>query len=186
MRILLVDFYDSFTFNLLHYIELQNVEVDVIRNDEHIDANLLSAYSHIVLSPGPGLPSEKQNLQYILSICSGVRPVLGICLGMQAIGEFLGGELSNMESVKHGVAEPLLVKNSNVLFEDLPVSFDVGLYHSWAISSIDEQYIDAISANGTIMAISSKVKKLYGVQFHPESILSNYGKRLIKNFINNT
>ena len=186
MRILLVDFYDSFTFNLLHYIELQNVEVDVIRNDEHIDANLLAKYSHVVLSPGPGLPAEKQNLHYILSICSGIRPVLGICLGMQGIGEFLGGALSNMESVKHGVAEALIVKNRNVLFEDLPVSFDVGLYHSWAISNIDEQYIDAILANGTIMAISCKVKKLYGVQFHPESILSNYGKRLIKNFINNT
>ncbi len=186
MRILLVDFYDSFTYNLLHYIELQNVAVDVIRNDAQIDATSLSRYSHVVLSPGPGLPSEKKNLQKILSLCSCKRPVLGICLGMQGVGEFLGGTLSNMESVKHGVAESLLVNNNDVLFKGLPATFDVGLYHSWAISHIEDRYIDAKSINGTIMAISCKVKKLYGVQFHPESILSSYGKKLLGNFINNT
>ncbi len=185
MRILLVDFYDSFTYNLLHYIELQNVAVDVIRNDAKIDAEILSRYSHVVLSPGPGLPSEKKNLHEIIALCSGERPVLGICLGMQGIGEFLGGTLENMESVKHGVAESLQVRNTDVLFKGMPVTFDVGLYHSWAITDIEERYIDAISANGTIMAVSCKVQKLYGVQFHPESILSNYGKKLIKNFINN-
>ena len=185
MRILLVDFYDSFTYNLLHYIELQNVAADVIRNDAQIDATLLSRYSHVVLSPGPGLPSEKKNLQKILSLCSCKRPVLGICLGMQGVGEFLGGTLSNMECVKHGVAESLLVNNNDVLFKDLPATFDVGLYHSWAISDIEDKYIDAKSTNGTIMAISCKVKKLYGVQFHPESILSSYGKKVLENFINN-
>ena len=104
---------------------------------------------------------------------------------MQGVGEFLGGTLSNMESVKHGVAESLLVNNNDVLFKDLPATFDVGLYHSWAISDIEDKYIDAKSTNGTIMAISCKVKKLYGVQFHPESILSSYGNKLLENFINN-
>ena len=183
MRILLVDFYDSFTFNLLHYIELQNTSVDVIRNDALIDPDILNKYSHVVLSPGPGLPSEKKNLHRILSICGGKIPVLGICLGMQGIGEFLGGKLTNMATVRHGVAETLLVKKRGILFKDLPTSFDVGLYHSWSVTDIDEQYIDAILANGIIMAISCKAKKLYGVQFHPESILSEYGKRLLGNFI---
>lgn len=186
MRILLVDFYDSFTFNLLHYIELQNVAVDVIRNDTQIDVDLLSRYSHVVLSPGPGLPSEKKNLNKIISLCSQKRPVLGICLGMQGIGEFLGGTLENMETVKHGISEPLVVKNRDVLFKDMPVSFDVGLYHSWAITDIDDQYTDAKTENGTIMAISCKERMLYGVQFHPESILSKNGKKLIQNFINFT
>ena len=183
MRILLVDFYDSFTFNLLHYIELQNTSVDVIRNDAFMDLDLLNKYSHIVLSPGPGLPSEKKNLHKILSICSGKIPVLGICLGMQGIGEFLGGKLTNMASVRHGVAETLLVKKNGVLFKDLPTCFDVGLYHSWSVTGIDKQYIDAILANGIIMAISCKAKKLYGVQFHPESILSEHGKKLLDNFM---
>jgi len=184
MRILLVDFYDSFTFNLLHYLELQNVTVDVIRNDAKIDADILNQYTHVVLSPGPGLPSEKKNLHKIISLCSGKRPVLGICLGMQGIGEFLGGRMVNMKTVKHGVAESLIVNNQGVLFKGLPASFAVGLYHSWAISDIRDDYIDAKSTNGTIMAISCRVKKLYGVQFHPESILSDHGKKLIGNFIN--
>lgn len=183
MRILLVDFYDSFTFNLLHYLESEETEVDIIRNDEIESLKLLDAYSHVVLSPGPGLPKEKENLSEIIAYCSGKIPILGICLGMQAIGQFLGGELVNMGEVKHGVSETLVVANTKNLFRELPTSFEVGLYHSWCITALEEQFIDARLKNGKIMAISSPFKKLYGVQFHPESILSHHGRALLRNFI---
>ncbi|MDG1736106.1 MAG: aminodeoxychorismate/anthranilate synthase component II [Crocinitomicaceae bacterium] len=184
MRILLVDFYDSFTFNLLHYIEMQGVEVDVVRNDALIDELMLSKYSHVILSPGPGLPSEKANLDLILNYCISKTPVLGICLGMQAIGSLMGGKLENMGSVKHGVAEVIRVDNSKVLFRGLPHEFEVGLYHSWCVTDIPTENVCATSSNGTIMGISSVEKKLFGVQFHPESILSDYGHEILKNFIN--
>ena len=183
MRILLVDFYDSFTFNLLHYLECEETQVDIIRNDEIASLKQLDAYSHVVLSPGPGLPEEKENLSEIIVYCSGKIPILGICLGMQAICQFLGGELVNMGEVKHGVSETLVVANTKHLFRELPASFEVGLYHSWFITALEEQYIDARLENGKIMAISSPLKKLYGVQFHPESILSDHGMALLRNFI---
>ncbi|MEJ6588454.1 MAG: aminodeoxychorismate/anthranilate synthase component II [Crocinitomicaceae bacterium] len=183
MRILLVDFYDSFTFNLLHYLEYQEIEVDIIRNDKIKSLIFLDDYSHVVLSPGPGLPSEKENLQEIVAYCSERIPVLGICLGMQAIGQFLGGELVNMGEVKHGVSERIFVDNSKRIFNNLPSSFDVGLYHSWCIVHLDDEFVDARLENGKVMAISCDSKKMYGVQFHPESILSSHGKELLINFI---
>ena len=183
MRILLVDFYDSFTFNLVHYIELQDVSVDVVRNDAEINEDSLSKYTHVILSPGPGLPSEKKNIDFILNYCIYKIPVLGICLGMQAIGVFMGGRLENMGSVKHGISELVDCNNSHALFYGLPPQFEVGLYHSWCVVDLPEEYICAKSINGTIMAISSEEKKFFGVQFHPESILSSFGKEIIRNFI---
>lgn len=186
MRILLVDFYDSFTFNLLHYLELLNADIQVVRNDDAISEDFVNGFSHVVLSPGPGLPSEKKNLSKILSLCAGNTPVLGICLGMQAIGEHLGGTLVNMGAVKHGVSERLSVEKDSILFKRLPDSFEVGLYHSWKIQGLKEEYITARLENGTIMALADDSQMLYGVQFHPESILSEWGKELLYNFINLT
>ena len=184
MKILLIDFYDSFTFNLKHYLETLHQSVEVIRHDEINDINILSNYSHIILSPGPGMPKDKSNMFECINYCDGKTPLLGICLGMQAIGQYLGGELKNMKEVRHGVSENILV-SGGVLFDGLPIRFSIGLYHSWVLDKIHRKYVDAVvEHNGSIMGISDQKRKLFGFQFHPESVLSEYGKELLSNFLN--
>lgn len=183
MKILLIDFYDSFTFNLKHYVESLHGSVDVVRHDEINDLNVLKDYSHVILSPGPGMPEEKVNMFEIIEFCDGKIQLLGICLGMQAIGVYLGGKLENMSDVKHGVSEEL-ISNRGALFNDLPERFFVGLYHSWTLVNINKKNIDArLVKNNFIMSLSDESRKLYGFQFHPESVLSQYGKELIANFL---
>ena len=187
MKILLIDFYDSFTYNLKHYLELNEREVFVIRHDEIEDITNLRSYSHIILSPGPGMPMEKKNMSEIISFCDGQIPLLGICLGMQAIGLYLGGTLENMSKVMHGVHRTLYVDESDaILFRGLPSEFKIGLYHSWAVSGLNTDHIDARLSNGCVMAISEPSRKLFGLQFHPESILSEFGKEILSNFLENT
>lgn len=184
MKILLIDFYDSFTFNLKHYLETIHPNVVVIRHDELDDVNFLSGFSHVILSPGPGMPEDKINMFDFIKYCDGKTPLLGICLGMQAIGQYLGGELRNMKDVRHGVSENIVI-TSGVLFNGLPENITIGLYHSWAIDKIELKYVNAtIVNNGTVMAISDPERKLFGFQFHPESVLSEYGKELLANFLN--
>ena len=187
MNILLIDFYDSFTYNLKHYLESIHSEVEVVRYDELLDINNLDKYSHVILSPGPGLPEEKKNIFEIIKFCDGKINLLGICLGMQAIGTYLGGDLVNMTKVTHGQSETIIKTRDSKLFIGLPRQFLVGLYHSWVIANIDNKYVDAtLSKNGRIMAISDIERKLYGVQFHPESILSDFGMELLANFLYKT
>ena len=184
MKILLIDFYDSFTFNLKHYIESLHSDVKVVRHDEVNDVSILNEYTHVVLSPGPGMPDEKENMFEIIEYCDGKIHLLGVCLGMQAIGLYLGGKLENMDEVKHGVSAEAQ-SNGEGLFHNLPKRFLVGLYHSWMLVNIEKKYINAhLSNNKVIMAISDPSRKLYGVQYHPESILSENGKALISNFLN--
>lgn len=180
---LIVDFYDSFTYNLAHYFEKLDSMVTVIRNDE-LDLSTILNYDKLVLSPGPGLPKEKENLFEILEHFSGKIPILGICLGMQAIGEFMGGNLQNQSIVKHGIAESITVSNSNYLFKNLPEVIQVGLYHSWEIVDIAAENTSSVSQNNVIMSIEFPEQKLYGVQFHPESILTENGLQLLRNFLN--
>ena len=180
---LIVDFYDSFTYNLAHYFEKLDSMVTVIRNDE-LDLSTILNYDKLVLSPGPGLPKEKENLFEILEHFSGKIPILGICLGMQAIGEFMGGNLQNQSIVKHGIAESITVSNSNYLFKNLPEIIQVGLYHSWEIVDIAAENTSSVSQNNVIMSIEFPEQKLYGVQFHPESILTENGLQLLRNFLN--
>jgi anthranilate synthase component II len=132
VRVVLVDFYDSFTFNLSHYFEQLNVDVTVIRHD-YLKLDELNDYDAIILSPGPGLPSEKENLDKLLQQCVGVKPILGVCLGMQALAEHIGGSLVNQFTVKHGVQELIHVNDHSGLFANLPADFHVGLYHSWKV-----------------------------------------------------
>lgn len=182
MKLLVVDFYDSFTFNLVHYLEALDCNVTVLKND-FLKLNVLTEFEAVLLSPGPGLPHEKDNLLQILECCDSKIPVLGICLGLQGIGIHLGGKLVNQDIVKHGVQEEITILNQTGLFRGFPDEINVGLYHSWKLEGIHEDYITAKSKKGTIMALESKKRKLYAVQFHPESIMTDFGKEILQNFI---
>ncbi|NRA12576.1 MAG: aminodeoxychorismate/anthranilate synthase component II [Crocinitomicaceae bacterium] len=181
-RILLLDNYDSFTYNLSHYLEAEGVQVDVVLNDQ-FDTSTINLYDKVVLSPGPGLPATSGGMMEVIRLSDGARPVLGVCLGMQALAEYLGGSLYNQAHVKHGVAELIQIEPSQI-FQGLPSEIEVGLYHSWAVNVHGEFDVIASSGLDVVMAIENKSKQLYGVQFHPESILTQYGKEIIKNFLN--
>lgn len=181
----MVDNYDSFTYNLKHYLEAFNAEVDVVRNDE-INLDLTSAYDKIVLSPGPGLPIDAGQQNRLIQEYSTQKPILGVCLGFQALVEFFGGTIYNQASVKHGVAENCNFDYQSKLFSDLPSNFKVGLYHSWAADS--KQFptclrITAKLENDVIMGFEHLTLPIAGVQFHPESILTENGKKIIANFL---
>ena len=182
MRVLLIDFYDSFTYNIQHYFINIGCDVDVILHDK-LDLTIIHDYDCVVLSPGPGLPSEKKNIFSIITLCRNSIPILGICLGMQAISEVLGGVLVNQNEVMHGRKVQVDVLKKGVLFKDLPDKMHVGLYHSWKVEGLEEQFITAKSDTGVIMAIESIDEFLFAVQFHPESILTEHGEQLLANFI---
>ena len=182
MHVLLVDFYDSFTYNIQHYLVNIGCKVDVIREDE-LDVSSVYDYDCVVLSPGPGLPSEKKNMFSIITLCRNSLPILGICLGMQAISEVVGGVLVNQNEVMHGRKVEVDILKKGVIFKDFPEKINVGLYHSWKVEGLEEQFITAKSATGVIMAIESSDEYLFGVQFHPESILTEHGELVLTNFI---
>ncbi len=187
-KVLILDNYDSFTYNLVHYVEANpNYEVDVFRNDE-ITLKDVGNYETIILSPGPGLPKDAGILKEVISTYAASKKILGVCLGMQAMGEVFGGELINLNDVFHGVATPITVTDpSDLLYKGLPSSFDIGRYHSWVVSNKEFPEvlkITSIDENNQIMSLKHKEHKLYGVQFHPESILTEHGKEMITNFLN--
>jgi anthranilate synthase component 2 len=183
-KILLIDNYDSFTFNLVHYLEDLEANVTVVRNDK-ITPQECEFYDAIVLSPGPGIPSEAGNLIAIIDHMKDKKPLLGICLGHQAITEVYGGEIINLEKVYHGIATEMS-HNGNRLFENVPKQFKAGRYHSWAAANDsfpDVLEITATDENKQIMALQHKSLPIYGVQFHPESIMTPDGKTMLKNFL---
>ncbi len=187
-KILIVDNYDSFTYNLVHYVEANpNYEVDVFRNDKISIADV-DKYNTIILSPGPGLPKDAGIVNELIKTYAPTKKILGVCLGMQAIGEVFGGSLVNLKEVFHGVATPIQVLDKgDLLFKDLPESFNIGRYHSWVISNDgfpDKLKITSVEENGQIMSLKHNQFNVYGVQFHPESILTEHGKEMINNFLN--
>ena len=185
MRLLLLDNYDSFTWNL-HHLLVPRAQVDVVRNDA-ITVDEAARYDRIVLSPGPGLPSEAGILMELLDKLMPTHPILGVCLGMQAIVEACGGILYNQQRVMHGVPVPCIPEDPvDQLFEGLPSSFEVGLYHSWAADPATlpaELRVTAHSETGVIMAVRHERYALCGVQFHPESVLTPEGPRIIDNWL---
>ncbi|PJA07451.1 MAG: aminodeoxychorismate/anthranilate synthase component II [Flavobacteriales bacterium CG_4_10_14_0_2_um_filter_32_8] len=186
-KILVIDNYDSFTYNLVHYIESNpSYKVDVFRNDE-ITLDKVGKYNTIILSPGPGLPKDAGILHEVIKTFAPTKKILGVCLGMQAIGEFFGATLVNLSNVYHGIATPIQVLNKECsLFKNLPQHFIVGRYHSWVISRKNfpkDLIVTSIAENEQIMSIQHKKYNIYGVQFHPESILTEYGKDIIANFL---
>jgi anthranilate synthase component 2 len=184
-KILLIDNYDSFTYNLVHLIKSLDYEVDVYRNDA-ITIEEAGAYDKILLSPGPGIPSEAGLLLDIVKAYAPTKSILGVCLGHQAIGEVFGAELVNLSEVHHGVASKINITQDDLLFKGLGKSLEAGRYHSWAVSPAgfpDELEITALDDSGEIMALRHKTYDVRGVQFHPESVLTPEGATIMKNWL---
>lgn len=182
-----MDNYDSFTYNLVHYLEGLGAFVEVYRNDE-VDFDRIEGADKIVLSAGPGLPRDAGKLPLVIHNYAGKKPILGVCLGFQAIVEFYHGNIYNQEAVKHGIAEDCKVDTNSRLFKDVPENIKIGLYHSWAAK--DEKFpreliVTAKSENDVIMAFEHKRLPIAGVQFHPESVLTEHGHQIMKNFLHN-
>lgn len=189
MKIVVIDNYDSFTYNLVHAIKkISGQPVDVIRNDE-LELSDLEKYDKIVLSPGPGIPTEAGLLMDIIKEFAPRKSMLGVCLGHQAIGESFGAKLTNMSHVLHGIATPISVTSPDpILFEELPEKFDVGRYHSWIVDQDglpDCLQITSLDENGQIMSLKHKQYDVRGVQFHPESVLTPLGEKIITNWLKN-
>jgi anthranilate synthase component 2 len=188
MKILVIDNYDSFTYNLVHAIKkISGLPVDVYRNDE-ISLEEIEKYDKIVLSPGPGIPEEAGLLLEIIREFAPKKSILGVCLGHQAIGEAFGGELHNMNRVLHGIATPVeLTQNSSFLFKGLPNNFEVGRYHSWIVKNEKLPACFEVTSydnEGMIMSMQHKEYDVQGVQFHPESVLTPLGEKIIENWLN--
>ncbi|MDL2302941.1 aminodeoxychorismate/anthranilate synthase component II [Dysgonomonas sp. OttesenSCG-928-D17] len=185
-RILIFDNYDSFTYNLVHLVkELEYTDVDVYRNDK-ISLEEIEKYDKIILSPGPGIPSEAGLLLPLIKEYAGKKPILGVCLGHQAIGEAFGATLTNLEDVYHGVATKIKITKPDYIFNGLDNQIEVGRYHSWIVDNKnvpDCLEITAVDDNGQIMALRHKEYDIHGVQFHPESVLTPVGKIIVKNFL---
>jgi anthranilate synthase component II len=187
LKILLIDNYDSFTYNLVHYLEGLDCEVDVVLNDQ-INFESIETYDKLLLSPGPGLPAESGDLMKVIQEFSSSKPILGVCLGFQALVQQFGGDIYNQDEVKHGRAEKGKFDSSSKLFAGIPEEFKIGLYHSWAAKK--ENFpptlkITGESENDIIMAFEHESLPIAGVQFHPESILTENGKAIIHNFLSN-
>jgi len=186
-KIVVIDNYDSFTYNLVHYLEDLNCEVTVFRNDEFYMEELKD-FDKILLSPGPGIPDEAGLLKEVIQTYAPTKSILGICLGQQAIGEVFGGTLTNLEKVYHGVATKItLIAQEEVLFRDIPNEFEVGRYHSWVVSKNnfpEVLEITSIDEQGQIMSLQHKNYDVRAVQFHPESILTPHGKKILDNWVN--
>lgn len=184
MKVLLIDFYDSFTYNIYHYLISLGAEVTVCE-DKQVVLDDVEQYDCIILSPGPGLPNDTFSLFPLMNRYSKTKKILGICLGMQGISEFFGAKLYNQEIVKHGLSEKINVNHDSKLFNNIPKTIEVGLYHSWAVDleNAIEIVETAKSKNRVAMAIEHTNLPIYGVQFHPESILTPFGKKIVENFL---
>ncbi len=185
MKIVIIDNYDSFTYNLSHLLKELGAEVDVVRNDK-FELKDLEQYDKIVLSPGPGIPSEAGLLLDVIRTYAGRKPILGVCLGHQAIGEVFGASLENLKEVYHGVQTEGTQLGNDYIFEGMPERVMMGRYHSWVVAkdSVPECLeVTAMSDDGEIMAMRHRQYDIHGIQFHPESVLTPEGKTIVGNFL---
>lgn len=186
MKVLVIDNYDSFVYNLVHYLEDLDCEVTVKRNNEFLLSEA-SDYDKIVLSPGPGIPEEAGKLKELIREYASTKPILGVCLGLQAIAEVFGATLTNLDRVYHGESTKAYITVENdPIFKELGNEFEVGRYHSWGVSRDnfpESLSITSVDHNEQIMSIRHKVHNVCGVQFHPESILTPKGKTILKNWL---
>lgn len=187
MKVAVIDNYDSFTYNLVHYLEDLGAEVTVFRNDE-FDLEDLASFEKILLSPGPGIPDEAGLLKEVIKTYDKTKDIFGVCLGLQAIGEIYGGKLTNLDTVFHGVATKISVTNDDFIFDNLSQKFEVGRYHSWVVATEnlpDSLIITSTDENGEIMSLKHEHLNVRGVQFHPESVLTPNGKQILENWLKN-
>lgn len=188
ISVLVIDNYDSFVYNLVHYLEELDCKVTVKRNNE-LDLEEVEDYDKILLSPGPGIPDEAGLLKEIIAKYASKKSILGVCLGQQAIGEVFGGRIINLQDVFHGVASKISISVSDEpLFKNLEQEMEVGRYHSWVVDKLLPDCLEATSfdENGQIMSLRHKIFDVRGVQFHPESVLTPHGKQMIRNWIEST
>ncbi|MBT8258766.1 MAG: aminodeoxychorismate/anthranilate synthase component II [Bacteroidia bacterium] len=185
IKVLMIDNYDSFTYNLVHYLEDLGCDVTVMRNDKLVLEDV-KPFDKIVLSPGPGIPDEAGLLKSIISEYASTKSILGVCLGQQAIGEVFGGSLINLDQVFHGVATTVRIVKEDSLFKGLDEKIEVGRYHSWVVNPELPSDLEATSydEDGQVMSLRHKTFDVKGVQFHPESVLTPGGKQILKNWIN--
>ncbi|MEA2107721.1 MAG: aminodeoxychorismate/anthranilate synthase component II [Bacteroidota bacterium] len=189
MKVLIIDNYDSFTYNLVHLVQsLLQQDIDVVRNDK-LNIEKVAAYDKIMLSPGPGIPNEAGMLKQVIKKYAPIKSILGVCLGLQAITEVFGGQLKNLDEVFHGISTEILITAKDSLFVNIPERFFAGRYHSW-IAAKDNfpecLKVTAEDEQGNIMALSHKSYDVKGVQFHPESVLTEVGAQIIKNWLFDT
>ena len=185
MKTVIIDNYDSFTYNLAHLVKELGTEVDVLRNDK-FELEELEKYDKIILSPGPGIPEEAGLLLEVIRTYAGRKPILGVCLGEQAIGQAFGGKLTNLSEVFHGIQTNVKIKNKDYIFSGLPTEIPVGRYHSWVVDTEEfpeELVITAISSEGQIMALKHREYDVHGIQFHLESVLTPDGKQIVGNWL---
>ena len=185
MKIVIIDNYDSFTYNLSHLVKELGAEVTVLRNDQFALSDLES-YNKIILSPGPGIPSEAGLLCDVIRTYAGRKPILGVCLGHQAIGEVFGAKLENLSDVFHGVATSCHIVADEPIFSGIERDITIGRYHSWVVSREDFSdclEITAVSDEGQVMALRHRQLNVRGIQFHPESVLTPDGKKMLQNWL---
>jgi anthranilate synthase component II len=185
-KILVIDNYDSFTYNLVHYLEDLNCDVTAVRNDK-LTLDDVEPFDKIVLSPGPGIPDEAGLLKPIIERYAPTKSILGVCLGQQAIGEVFGGSLINLDNVYHGVATKVTIcVDDESLFNGLEKEIEVGRYHSWVVNPDLPSVLEATSfdENGQVMSLRHREYDVRGVQYHPESVLTPHGKQILKNWVN--
>ncbi|RLD85472.1 MAG: aminodeoxychorismate/anthranilate synthase component II [Bacteroidetes bacterium] len=185
IKVLVIDNYDSFTYNLVHYLKDLNCDVTVKRNDK-LSLNDVQEFDKILLSPGPGIPDEAGLLKSIIKAYAPTKSIFGICLGQQAIAEVFGGKIENLDRVYHGVSTNVeLINIDEVLYKDIPKEIVVGRYHSWVVSKIlpKDLVATSIDENGEIMSLRHKKYDVRAVQYHPESILTPEGKKILKNWV---
>jgi anthranilate synthase component 2 len=187
MKIVVIDNYDSFTYNLVHYLEDLNAEVTVYRNDE-FELDELEKFDKILLSPGPGIPDEAGLLKEVIQKFASTKSIFGVCLGLQAIGEVFGAQLTNLEKVYHGIATKVTQTEEDFIFNGLPKETEVGRYHSWVVSNEnlpENLIVTSVDENGQIMSMKHAIYDVRGVQYHPESVLTPNGKKILENWLLN-
>ena len=182
-KVLVIDNYDSFTYNLVHYMEDLDFDVTVVRNDE-FSMDFVENFDKILISPGPGIPDEAGQTKELIKTFYSTKSIMGVCLGHQAIGEVFGGKLKNLDNVFHGISTEIEIISEDKLFNGIPKKIKVGRYHSWVVEKLNKNLeVLAHDVDGNIMALRHKDHKVWGVQFHPESILTEFGKDILKNWL---
>lgn len=185
MKTVIIDNYDSFTYNLAHLVKELDAEVSVVRNDQ-FRLSELKPFDKIILSPGPGIPAEAGLLMDVIDAYAPVKPILGVCLGHQAIGEYFGGKLTNLSQVFHGIASTISITAPDYIYKELPAQVQVGRYHSWVVDNEglpDCLEVTSVSEEGQIMSLRHKQYDVRGIQYHPESVLTPEGWKIIANWL---